>query len=56
MRALGQRFEEALVEFAGWCAPWLRLEYVVGADGVADTYRSILDGSSDATTATLCSM
>ena len=56
MRALGQRFEEELVEFASWCAPWLRLEYVVGADGVADTYRSILDGSSDATTATICSM
>jgi hypothetical protein len=56
MPVLGQRFEEALVEFASWCTPWLRVEYVVGADGVADSYRSILDGSRDATTATICSL
>lgn len=56
MPVLGQRFEEALAEFAGWCATWLRVVHVVGADGVADTYRSILDGSSDARTATICSL
>jgi hypothetical protein len=52
----GQRFEDALAEYADWCSALLSVQHVVGADGIADAYRTVLDGASDATKAIVCSL
>jgi hypothetical protein len=56
MPRLGERFDAALAEFAGWCGGWLELRHMVGAEAVAGAYRAVLDADSSPRTAIVCSV
>lgn len=56
MPVLGERFEAALAEFAGWCGDWLAVTHVAGAADVARAYWAVLDGDAASAVALVCSM